>query len=270
MIKYDYHIHTNNSHDSEAIMEEYILKAIDMELEELCITDHYEIYSDIIGSKGQTINMEKYYEEFCNMKNKYQDKINLKFGIEIGLRPGLKDHIKELLNKYDFDFIIGSSHRVNKVSVGANAKKFFGDDDVNIGYSKYLEEVYENILMFDEFDVYGHIDYIVRYGDTEDKYLHYEKHKELIDKILKELIKRGKGIEVNTSGFKYGLGFPHPNYEILKKYKEFGGEILTVGSDAHSVKYLYSNFNEIEEKLREIGFKNITSFTKRKAKPISI
>ena len=48
----------------------------------------------------------------------------------------------------------------------------------------------------------------------------------------------GKGIELNTGGFKYGLGHPNPCEDIIKRYKELGGEIITLGSDAHKCESL--------------------------------
>lgn len=266
MIKYDYHIHTNNSNDGKSTMEEYIQKAIEQGLDGLCVTDHWDIYDDIKESKLQTIDMEKYANEYNSIKEKYGNLLNLRFGIEIGLRPEIVGQVKELVSKYKFDFIIGSSHIVNRIDVGQNSKEFFKDNDVENGYRKYLEEVYRNIILFDEFDVYGHIDYIVRYSETDDKYMEYLVYEDLLDKILLELIKKGKGIEINTSGFRYGLNSPHPNYEILKRYKELNGEILTVGSDSHSTDYLCYKFDLIKNKLKEIGFNNITYYEGREAK----
>ena len=79
------------------------------------------------------------------------------------------------------------------------------------GYREYFESILENIATFDGFDVYGHIDYVVRYGPNKNANYSYQKYADIIDEILKALIIKGKGIEINTGGFKYGLGHPNPD-----------------------------------------------------------
>ena len=264
MIQYDYHLHTINSHDGQSSMEEMLGQAIALGLKGICITEHLDFYDDMPKAYTRMLDLEHYANECKALREKYQSQIVLKFGIELTLVPKVKHRITEALEKYDFDFVIGSSHLVDDIDIGLDYGNFFQNHGDEYTYRRYLDSVYENILIFDDFDVYGHIDYIIRYGKDEPKYLDLAKYQEQIDKILLELIKRGKGIEVNTSGFKYGLGLPHPNYEILKRYKELGGEILTIGSDAHHTKHLALNFTEVRAKLIELGFTKYTIFEKRK------
>ena len=87
-------------------------------------------------------------------------------------------------------------------------------------------------------------------------------HRESIREILKTLIERGKGIEINTAGLRYNLGHVHPKIEILHMYKELGGEIITVGSDAHKKTDLARDFDIAYEILKECGFNYYTRFEK--------
>ena len=87
---------------------------------------------------------------------------------------------------------------------------------------------------------------------------------EVADEIMRSLIAQGKGIELNTAGFKYGLPFAHPHPEILKRYKELGGEIITIGSDAHKPEHIAYDFDRAKEVLEECGFKYYTEFKERK------
>ena len=98
----------------------------------------------------------------------------------------------------------------------------------------YYYECQISFEVFHSLDVYKrqHLDYIVRYGRSIESYS-YSTFSDLIDEILRELIDRGKGLELNMAGYKYGLGFGHPHPDILKRYRELGGEIVTVGSDGH-------------------------------------
>ena len=104
---------------------------------------------------------------------------------------------------------------------------------------------------------------MVRYGPNKNKYYSYEKFQDVIDEILKALIARGKGIEINTGGLKYGLGHPNPTEAILKRYHKLGGEIITIGSDAHAPEHVAYDFDKVPGILREAGFKYFTVFKKR-------
>ena len=112
-------------------------------------------------------------------------------------------------------------------------------------------------------DSYGHIDYVVRYGPNKNTFYSYERYRDLIDEILKTLIEKGIALEVNTAGYKYGLGAPNPHPDILKKYRSMGGELLTVGSDAHRPEHLAYDFQKVTPLLKECGFKAYTVFEKR-------
>jgi histidinol-phosphatase (PHP family) len=125
-------------------------------------------------------------------------------------------------------------------------------------------ETLTDIRAIKDFDVLGHIDYIVRYGKEKEKYYSYTKFSDEIDEILKYLIAHGKGIELNTAGFKYGLGFCHPHPEILKRYCELGGEIITIGADGHKPEHIAYDFEKVAPILRECGFKYYTEFKERK------
>ena len=93
---------------------------------------------------------------------------------------------------------------------------------------------------------------------------------DIIEQILKTLIYNGKGIEINTAGFKYGLGHPNPHEKILKLYHELGGEIITIGSDAHECKHLAYDFEKVTEILKKCGFRYYSEFTGRKAEMIKM
>ena len=196
------------------------------------------------------------------------DKISLGFGVEIGLQPHLKERIQEYISSYPFDFIIGSSHLLHGQDP-YDGTMFEGQDEAKL-YREYFECELENVKIIDQFDVYGHLDYIVRYGPHTNKYYTYEKYADLIDETLKLLISKGKGIEINTAGIAYGLGTPHPVIEIVKRYHELGGEIITIGSDAHSTDRLIYRFDLAEDMLKDCGYTYYTIFNKRKPEFIKL
>ena len=135
---------------------------------------------------------------------------------------------------------------------------------------KYFEYILKTLDYCTDFDVYGHLDYIVRYAPKKDKNYSYKAFKEVIDEILIKLVKMGKGIELNTGGMYKGMASTNPHPDIIKRYKELGGEIITVGSDAHRAEFIGYSFNDAKEILKESGFKYYTVFEKRKPEFIKL
>ncbi len=258
---WDTHIHTNYSGDSNADPEDMIQKAIDLRLPGICVTDHLDLdfpeTPDFVP-----LDEEAYTTGIPALKEKYADQFPVCFGIELGLQPHLSEVHHEFLEKYDLDFVIGSSHAVN--GKDPYYPPFYEGREEREAYMEYFESIVENIHAFDEFDVYGHIDYVVRYGPNQDKYYSYSGYKEILDEILNLLIERGKGIEINTAGFKYGLNHPNPTEDIIRRYHELGGEIITVGSDAHSPQQIAWDFEKVPGILKDCGFTYYTVFRNRK------
>ncbi len=263
----DAHIHTVFSHDGGSTVGEYIEAAQSIGIDELTFTEHWDDY-DGIESKLETLDVSKYREAFLLEQEKTDFKIN--FGIEIGLQPHIAEKIEAVAKSYPFDFIIGSSHITRQMDMAYDTR-FFDGLTRRDAYLRYFDEMLENIKMCaDSFDVYGHMDYVVRYGGYAEKSIEYKEFSEVLDEIFKSLISHGRGIELNTAGYRYGLGAPHPNIELLKRYRELGGEILTLGSDAHRASDLGSHFSDAREIIETAGFKYVAFFHQRQPEFITI
>lgn len=263
MFKADYHIHTNYSSDSDAEMEEMILSAVSKNFDEIAITDHVDYHE-----KYAPPHYDDLITKFNILKEQYKSKINMVLGVEIGLENSIADIINDFIGSYRFDFIIGSSHGVCKKDLYFD--NFFEGMDKKTSYTLYFTEMLKNINAIDNFCVYGHIDFISRYGIYADNSLKYVDYAEIIEEILKTLINKNKGIEINTSGYRYKLNQTYPQYEILKRYKELGGEIITIGSDAHTPDYIGDHFDVAYDMLEKAGFKYISRFENLKPLFISI
>ena len=255
----DCHVHTNLSHDGISSIAEYMAYAPTIGVDEITFTEHYDDYTGL-KTKLYPVNIAEYYGQYLQHKN--DDIVKINFGIEIGLQPHIVDFVNCLASQYPFDFIIGSSHITCKKDVGSDPS-FFDGYSRKENYLRYFNEVLQNILLHNQFDVYGHLDYVVRYGSYAETKIEYKEFQEILDEILISLIKKDKGIEVNTSAFRYGLGNPHPNCDILKRYKDLGGKIITLGSDAHKTQDLCSHFNEILDVLEQIGYTEMAVYHHR-------
>lgn len=271
-INYDFHIHTKFSKDGRSTMEEHILSAVKKGFKQICFTEHMDFEQYTKFPKKDYLNMKKYIQEYTILKEKYKNQIEIKFGIELGLQPETKKEVQKFLSNYDFDYIIGSLHDPQKEPIHRKTKdnEFFDNCTQKQAYNKYLNEMLKVVKTYkNEYDSIGHLDYITRYGIYEKKKMQYLDHSDIIDKILIEIIENKKGIEINTSGFKY-RNEPHPNYDIIKRYISLGGKYITIGSDSHEYKNLGKHFNKIYNFLKKEKVKEITIYDKRKPKMIKI
>lgn len=263
-LKADYHLHSSFSEDSQAPMEKMIQQAIALGLTDLCFTEHMDMdYACRPEDPAHSFEVDtaSYLSDFLKYKEQYQT-INLSFGVEIGLQPHLFLQNAAYIKQYPFDFVIASSHICHRQD--PYFPSFYEGRSEAEAYHEYFESILENILVFTDFDIYGHLDYVVRYGPNKDLHYHYEDYLELFDEILRKLIAQGKGIEVNTGGLRQGLKDIHPITSLLKRYRDLGGEILTIGSDAHKPEHLGSHFDRAEEVLLKCGFQYYTIFKNRK------
>ena len=255
----DYHMHTRFSGDSEADPREHVIQAIKMGLDEICFTDHrdFDYPIDVFD-----LDVEGYYQTIMALKKEFADKIIIKWGIEIGLDMNHQLEINNLINQYPFDFVIGSSHVVH--GCDPYYGEFFKNRRESDCYREYFESILENLRVFSDIDVYGHIDYIVRYGPNQNRDYSYEGYQDVLDEILRTLIHKNTGIEINTGGYHYGLGEPNPCTAVIRRYRELGGEIITIGADAHSPDKIAFAFDKAAAVLKDCGFRYYTIFKGRK------
>lgn len=271
----DCHTHTQYSMDSEADINEMIKRAIELGLKAYAITDHCECccwfpkehYADT-----EIFDYFNYAEDFENslnavtaMKEKYGSEINLICGIEMGQAVHDLEIAERIVSDERLDFIIGSIHQTR------DEKDFFyidyrnmSMDEIYLLLDKYFKEIYE-LCKWGKFDILGHLTYALRYmkrryGIDPD----ISRYDELIAESFRELVSKGKGIEINTSGLRQNFGDVFPPLKYVKLFRDLGGEILSVGSDAHKVEDLGSGIAEGIEIARAAGFTRLCYFKKRK------
>ncbi|HWT73532.1 MAG TPA: histidinol-phosphatase HisJ family protein [Mobilitalea sp.] len=265
MIKADYHVHSEFSSDSQAPMEQMIDRAIELGMKKICFTDHMDYDYPEVSELRFVFDPDTYVKKLEELKKRYYKKIEILTGIELGLQTHLADRMHSLVKAYPFDFIIGSSHVVDHMD--PYYPDYWENRSVQDGIYRYFESILENCKVYQGFSVYGHIDYIIRYVPGQKQGCidyNYSDYTDLLDEVLKTIISHGKGIEINSAGLKYGLSHPHPKQEVIRRYKELGGEIITIGSDAHKPEHLAYDFHLIPELLQNLGFQYYTTFVQGK------
>lgn len=260
----DYHIHTDLSADCETPMERMAEAARRRGLKEICFTDHIDL--DFPGDIDFVFDFREYDREFTEVKSAYPD-INIKKGLEAGLELQTAKSMAKIAAEYDLDYVIGSKHLV--YGLDPYKSEIWRLYSMQEAYTAYLQECIECASNCDFYDVFGHLGYISKFCPFEDPLLRYGNYEDAVDTLLKMLIEKGKGIEVNTSGLK-NTGSVMPEVSIIKRYFELGGEIVTVGSDAHEESAVGRAVNETLEILKRIGFRYVCAFDKRRPRYISI
>lgn len=261
----DFHMHTEFSTDSQSSVEEMLDSALKKGLDAVCITDHMDMDypAEEDGEEGEFLfDVDAYFQKLSEMKKVYAGKLDVRIGVELGLQPHLGEYYKKLTEEYPFDFVIGSLHVINGTDPYYR-KIFEGRTDEEV-YREAFRVTLENIRMCTDFDVLGHLDYVVRYGKKQAEEYSYNKYADEIDAVLRRLIQMGKGLELNTGGLKYGLGFCNPHPDVMKRYRELGGEMVTVGSDAHRPEHVAWEFSRAAEILKSCGFRYYADFQERK------
>ena len=278
---FDYHLHSEFSDDSTELMKTQIKQAIKLGVDEICFTEHvdYGIKRDFDDTRGietkvyhidgeditcilSNCDYPNYFKKLHEMKTEYSNQISIKQGLEFGVQSHTINEYNLLFDKYkdELDFILFSMHQVNdKESWNQEAQYDKTQKQYN---DEYYEEILKCIKVYKNYSVLAHLDMIVRYDLNGPYPFKYEE--EIIREILKIAINDNKGIEVNTSSYRYHLKDTTPSIDILKLYKELNGQIISVGSDAHKKEDLGAHIKETYDLLRDLGFEYVCTFDKMK------
>ncbi|MBR2122573.1 MAG: histidinol-phosphatase HisJ family protein [Lachnospiraceae bacterium] len=271
----DCHVHTSFSGDSPAAMQDQIESAIRAGLRILTFTDHLDLdypYDRCPDLKDGAFDLDipAAYSSFSALKEMYAGRIELHFGIEMGLLPYLGPTYEEILAEHpEIEFVIGSTHLSSMPADGGEIYadpyylSFFENMTVEEALRRYFRFSLECVERCGFFDSYGHLDYIVRYTPDKGLTYKYEDYADVIDPILRLLAERGTALELNTSSLRKGCMEPNPCRKILRRFKELGGKMITVGSDAHRTNEIAADFGEAERALRDCGYDSYYVFRNR-------
>lgn len=249
MNMFDSHVHTSFSTDSRMKIEEAIKKSEELDLG-LVLTEHMDINYPI-ESKFK-FNQYDYFKQYKKYKGS-----NLLLGIELGMRDDCIDENRSLIEKYPFDYVIGSIHLVDNVDL--YSKTFYENKSKTEAYAEYFKYMLYCIKTHNFINALGHIDYISRYAAYSDSEIYYEDFSDYIDEIIKAAVLNNTVLEINTRRLD-NLQVIENFKKIYKRYYELGGRMVTLGSDSHRVQDLGKHFHIAENiadycNLRPVYFK---------------
>ncbi len=244
---FDFHMHSTVSYDGFGAPLAMAQAAKAKGMKEICFTDHLD-YMTVPLYGEMKFRVEDYNREYDDLK---VDGLTVRNGVEIGMTPWNMDEVKADLQQRHYDFVLGSVH-------------FFDDRDPYLDETvwkehsqewverRYFEELLDCVQRHDDFDALGHLTYIAKVGaNPNPRKIPAKEYQEIVDEVLKILVAKGKGMEVNTSGMvKFGDYLPGEEY--LRRFRELGGEIVTVGSDAHNTDRVGEHTFAVCDMLKDI------------------
>ena len=260
-------MHTKSSFDGNYTAAEMTESAIAHELSTIAFTDHFDV--DFYERHNLGVRQQTSYEDILSVIEKYSDRIRILRGIEMGQPTYEPELTGKSLERYEYDFVIGSIHNLRQMPDFGDLK--YKEMELGEIYSlldRYFEE--ELILAkWNGFDTLAHLTYPMRYivqaGRNEVELSRYD---DITDEIFKTLIANGKALEINTSGLRQPIGKTMPTENYVRRFRELGGELLTLGSDAHFTDHTGAGIDDGYEIAEVCGFKYVTYFKDRK--PVSV
>lgn len=268
----DMHIHSDNSSDAEHSVTLICEKAIAKGLRAIAITDHFEaldcdMHNNVITCRQSVFETKKARVVFGGQ-------IVISVGVELGC-PVRNLEMTEQILRNDYDFVLASVHRIKGKKKCLSELDYSRDGNrPDLIMTRYYDDLIET-TEWNGFDALAHITYPLRYFPASQLTCYdIMQNREQLEHIFKTVINNGKAIEINTAGGEYitkGItASMHPCLEVLKLYKELGGEYVTVGSDAHNAYKVGDGVAEAYEMMKAAGYKYVTYYQKHQPMPITI
>jgi histidinol-phosphatase (PHP family) len=254
---HDYHIHSLFSCDSEASMEQMCVAAIQAGIPEIGFSDHFDLHPD--DPFQDYLDLESWWESFSVCKQKFSGELILRAGIEVGEPHRFAQRVNQLALEYPWDFILGSLHWVDDISVFD--KSFFRSNERD-SYLAYFLEL-ERLVDEGEFDILAHFDVVKRYGYEYYGTYQPEDYHEPIRRILRRLADRGQALEINTATLRRSIQRPSPDAILLQWFREEGGRSITLGSDAHSPQEVGFGLSSMRMMVQSAGFTGLAQYENR-------
>ncbi len=248
----DFHMHTDASEDSDAPLRSMCDAAVAKGLCAVAVTDHLEMvdYEDYAGT------LVKSWRDSGEAVPAYAGRLRIARGIELGEPLADLKRTEAILDAYDFDFVLGSQHKLNSLDRETNIDYYFydyTDKDVGLVMDEYFDAVLE-LVNWGRFHALAHLTYPFRYIPEEKRPADFSRWQDRIDAILRQLAVKGLALEINTSGLRQPGGTTHPPLSLTRRFRQLGGEFITIGADAHRPEDVGTGLRQAAALAREAGF----------------
>lgn len=261
----DIHSHTKVSHDSSAELSDMAKSAVSAGLQELCVTDH----CDLLGLDGQPVTSFDWpaaKAHYHSAKEEIGNALSLRLGIELGSAPYAPAVARDILAQggEELDFVLGSLH--NWIGLESGRDLAFSNYRDNPALCRRavestLDHTWTLVTqMADCYDSLAHIVYPLRYIRRDGMELSIADYEDRVRAILSEVAKTGRAMEVNVYRGNDLDSWP----PLLSWFKECGGELVTVGADAHCPEDVAKGVPQAMEMLKAAGFDCVTTYERRK------
>ena len=254
---FDFHMHSRVSFDGHDTGLALAQAAKAAGLKEICFTDHLDY--DPLGKMGVlAFDTQVYNGEYDGLEIPGP---KIRRGMEFGMMVDNREQFKRDLARRHFDFVLGSIHFVDDLDVYFTP--YWEGKTVFEAERRYLETTLDCVKLHDDFDVLAHLTYIGKARHHHcPRSVPYGEHREIIEEILKTVAAKGKGLEINTSGRDRCGGYL-PTEDYVRRFKELGGEIITIGTDSHDTDRVGQYSFEVCDMLKDI-FGYVCTFEDRK------
>ncbi len=257
LIPHDYHLHSDFSCDGHATIRAQCASAIAKGIPEIGFTEHYDLHP--LESCRDWLRLDEWATEIDRARAEFAGQLIVRAGIEMGEPHLFQAEAQAMLQRYPFDYAIGSLHFVGDLTVFDEA---YFQRPADEAYRRYFEEL-ERMTRAGGFDVLGHLDVIIRtacriYGEYDPR-----RYEATIRPVLRNCIERGIALDINARGRRGPARRLSPDVELLTWYAEMGGERVTLGSDAHRADELGRDLDVALEAARAAGLKYVTMFKRR-------
>jgi histidinol-phosphatase (PHP family) len=269
----DYHLHSKCSADGDSTIAQYCRRAAGQRFIEIGFCEHADF-----DPRDYSYDFFDYALFRCQIeaeRERYGDSLVIRAAVEVTYQASREEEIRGFLKGKELDYVIGSVHLVEDgqewamVSEEGRCERYFAQRSVREAYQPYFAEM-RRAVESGLFDLIGHLDLVKRYGVRCYGPFDLSLFAAEVREILKLAVERGVGLEINTSGLRQAPHETYPGLEVLRWYRELGGRVLTVGSDAHSVEDLGKGIPEALGLAREAGFEAVTLFEKQRPRRLRI
>ena len=269
MVLFDNHNHSQFSFDGQrTTVEDSTRTAIAAGLGGLCFSDHCDFYVPPMKSSFEEIrkeyfNVDSQQQEINRVQDMSGNSIKILKGIEIGMYEECHEKIRKILADNSFDQVLASVHYIEKTDPYYGG--YYDDKDWKRAYGGYLETIYREMTWLKDFDIMGHYDYIVRYAPYQESSIRYRDFSDIFDEMFRYLIQEGKALEINTKSYEGHRGRTvELDTDVLMRYREMGGEIISLGSDSHEPSRIGAGFTLYAGLLKSLGFRWTAHYEQRK------